>query len=110
MPLCIARLREGTSALGSFAETTIALTPCWVSVLMKGTCWAALASDGPTCLNFPPRSVAACWAPLAAVSKYGLLTALGRNAMSSGLLLPLELPEALPPPDELSSPPHAATA
>src|SRR5450631_4193811 len=50
---------------------------------MNGTWAAPVAVDGPTCLNCPPNSPAACIAPVAAVSKYGLLTCLGRNATLS---------------------------
>src|SRR2546429_11224 len=50
---------------------------------MNGTCAAPVASDGPTCLNWPPSSAAAFFAPFAAVSKYGLLTAFGKKATFS---------------------------
>src|SRR5712692_4935430 len=60
---------------------TMAPTCCWVRLVMKGTCAAALAEDGPTCLNCPLRVVAASCPPLAAVSKYGLLICLGTNTI-----------------------------
>src|ERR1700674_1914207 len=95
MPAAIAALRAGAIALGSSAETTMALTFCWVSVWMKGTWAAPVASEGPTCLNVPLSAVAASCPPDAATSKYGLLTAFGRKAMLSvtvavpdGVLLP----------------------
>src|SRR5215211_184345 len=46
---------------------------------MNGICSAAVAFCEPICLNWPPSSVAAFWAPSAAASKYGLLIALGMN-------------------------------
>src|SRR5207247_11387908 len=83
----MACLSAGASALGSLAETTMALTCCAVRLLIQVTWSDALAVDGPTCLNDPFSAVAACIAPLAAVSKYGLLMALGRNTILS--LLPV---------------------
>src|SRR5579875_3241644 len=106
MPCAIACLSAGASAVGSLAETTMALTCCAVRLLMNVTWSAALAVDGPTCLKEPFSSLAACCAPLAAVSKYGLLMALGRNTMlrflplAAGVLplLPLLPLLLLPPP------------
>src|SRR5260370_7169564 len=92
-------LRGGATALGSSPEMTMAPTCCWVRLVMNGTLAAALAEDGPTCLNCPLRAVAASCPPEAAVSKYGLLIALGRNTMLR--LLPVPLAEELPP-----TPPH----
>src|SRR5205823_13347964 len=95
IPCCIACLRAGDRALGSLAETTMAFTCCAVKLLIQVTWSDALAVDGPTCLNDPFSAVAACFAPLAAVSKYGLLMALGRNTILSvfppllGVLPPL---------------------
>src|SRR6516162_7271205 len=88
---------------------TMAPTCCSVSVVMKGTCAAAFAEDGPTCWNCPLRAVAASLPPEAAVSKYGLLICLGRKAIVSELLeldvafgvLPVE--ELLPPPPQEAS-------
>src|SRR5947209_7851038 len=97
MPCAIACFREGATALGSSPEMTIAPTCCSVRVVINGTCAAALAEDGPTCLNCPLRSFAAFCPPEAAVSKYGLLICLGRNTMLR-LLPELEAPvEGLPP-------------
>src|SRR5205823_1643257 len=103
IPCCIACLRAGDRALGSLAETTMAFTCCAVKLLIQVTWSDALAVDGPTCLNDPFSAVAACFAPLAAVSKYGLLMALGRNAILSvfppllGVLPPLLVLVLLPP-------------
>src|SRR5579859_547596 len=103
----MACLRAGATALGSSPEMTIAPTCCSVRLVMNGTCAAALAEDGPTCLNCPLREVAASWPPLAAVSKYGLLICLGTKTMLR--LPPLLLvavgvlpPVVLPPPQATS--------
>src|SRR5712671_2307576 len=92
----MACFRDGATALGSSPEITMAPTCCWVRLVMNGTCAAALAEDGPTCLNCPLRSLAACCPPEAAVSKYGLLTCLGTNTMLRLLLEPVPLVEVLP--------------
>src|SRR6187397_609860 len=110
MPVAMARLSAGTSAFGSLADTAMAPTRWLVSVLMNGTWAGAEASDGPTCLNLPPSAAAAFLPPLAAVSKYGLLTAFGRKATLGGFLLALPDDELLLLLDEPLSPPHAATA
>jgi hypothetical protein len=89
-------------ALGSLAETTSALVPCWAAVLMNGTCASGLAASGPTSLNVPPNSVTASLPPLSLVSKYGLPRFFGRNVT---LILSLDPPLPLEPP--LSDPPHA---
>src|SRR5436190_18798239 len=86
MPELIAFLSAGTTAFGSFAEIAIALTFCVVSVLMYDTCEEAVASDGPTRLNFSPSEVTACLPPLSEIVKYGLLICLGRNAIVSPFL------------------------
>src|SRR5947209_4621672 len=99
----MACLSAGASAVGSLAETTMAFTCCAVRLLIKVTWSAALAVDGPTCLNDPFSSVAAFIPPLAAVSKYGLLMALGRKTTLR--LFPLL---ELPPPVVLEPPPQAA--
>src|SRR5205814_1506736 len=99
MPWDIARLSDGTTALGSLAEMAIALTRCEVSVLMYDTCDDALASDGPTRLPCSPSCLSAVSPPLSEIVKYGLLTCLGRNAIFSPFLI-----EALAlacPPDAL---------
>src|SRR5579884_3823848 len=107
MPCAIACLSAGATALGSSPEMTMAPTCCSVSVVINGTCAAALAEDGPTCLNCPFRSFAAFCPPAAAVSKYGLLICLGKNTMLR-LLPELEPPvEGLPP--VLPPPPQAAS-
>src|SRR5947209_19439182 len=85
---------DGATALGSSPDITMAPTCCWVRLVMNGTCAAALAEDGPTCLNCPLRSLAACCPPEAAVSKYGLLICLGRNTTLR--LLPVPVVEVLP--------------
>jgi hypothetical protein len=48
---------------------------------MNGICSAAVAFCEPICLNWPPSSVAAFCAPVAAASKYGLLIAFGMKTM-----------------------------
>src|SRR5258708_11764531 len=95
----MACLSAGANALGSLAETTMALTCCVVRVLIQVTCSDALALDGPTCLNDPFNVLAACIPPLAAVSKYGLLMDLGRNTILRLLpLLGVPVPVLLLPP------------
>src|SRR5450432_553371 len=90
----MACLSAGARALGSLAETTMAFTCCVVRVLIQVTWSDALAVDGPTCLNDPLRALEASVPPLAAVSKYGLLMALGRKTMLR--LLPLLLGVPVP--------------
>src|SRR5437868_10478927 len=102
----MACFRDGATALGSSPDITMAPTCCWVRLVMNGTCAAALAEDGPTCLNCPFRSLAACCPPVAAVSKYGLLTCLGTNTMLRLLPVPLV---GVPPP-VLVVPPQAASS
>src|SRR6266487_823303 len=53
----MACFNAGASALGSLAETTMALTCCAVRLLIQVTWSDALAEDGPTCLNDPLRAV-----------------------------------------------------
>src|SRR5712691_7252226 len=101
----MACFRDGATALGSSPEMTMAPTCCWVRLVMNGTCAAALAEDGPTCLNGPLRSLAASCPPDAAVSKYGLLICLGKNTMLR--LLPV-LVGVLPPVPVV--PPQAASS
>src|SRR5262245_7022025 len=48
---------------------------------MNGIWAAGFESVAPICLNWPPSSVAAFCAPVAAASKYGLLTAFGMKTM-----------------------------
>src|SRR5438105_10367577 len=91
----MACFRDGATALGSSPEMTMAPTCCWVRFVMNGTWAAALAEDGPTCLNCPLSSLEASWPPEAAVSKYGLLICLGTNTMLRLLPVPLV---GVPPP------------
>src|SRR5438874_9992874 len=104
----MACFRDGATALGSSPEMTMAPTCCWVRLVMKGTCAAALAEDGPTCLNCPLRDVAASLPPEAAVSKYGLLICLGTNTMLR--LLPVPLGGVPPPVLVVLPPPQAASS
>src|ERR1700694_3771819 len=103
----MACFRDGATALGSSPEMTMAPTCCWVRLVMNGTWAAALAVDGPTCLNCPLRSLAASCPPEAAVSKYGLLTCLGTNTMLRLLLVPLV---GVPPPVLVVPPPPQAAS
>ena len=50
MPADMACLRASQGADGSSEEMMIALVPCWVAVLMNGTCPSGVASCGPTCV------------------------------------------------------------
>jgi len=68
-PAFSARFRAGATALGSLPAIARDCTFWPVALLMKGICAAAVPCDGPTCLNFPFSSPAACFAPLAAASK-----------------------------------------
>src|SRR5436305_15304757 len=86
---------DGATAFGSSPDMMMAPTGCWVRLVMNDTCAAALAADGPTCLNCPLRSLAACCPPEAAVSKYELLTCFGTNTMLRLLPVPLV---GVPPP------------
>src|SRR5216683_7729434 len=100
----MACFKAGATALGSSPEMTIALTCCSVRVVINGTWAAALALVGPTCLKLPFESLAAFCPPVAAVSKYGLLIALGKKAMFSAVALAVGvLPAVLPPPQAVSS-------
>ncbi len=69
VPASRASLSASQMALGSLAETTSALTPCWAAVLMYCTCASGLASCGPTSSNVPPNSSTAFLPPASLVSK-----------------------------------------
>src|SRR3954453_21200089 len=89
MPCARALLSAGTTALGSLALITIASCFCVVSVLMYDTCDDAVASDGPTRLNSPPKAFVASSPPLSEIVKYGLLICLGRKPIfRPGLIFP----------------------
>ena len=88
-------------ALGSLADTTSALVPCWAAVLMNGTCASGLAWSGPTSLKVPPNSSTAVLPPLSLVSKYGLPRFLGRNVTE---MSPPDPPEPPEPPSALEPP------
>src|SRR6478736_3727251 len=71
MPASRASLRASQMASGSFAETTMPPTPCWVSVLMKLTWASGAASVGPTSAKVPPNSSTAALPPFDEVSTLG---------------------------------------
>ena len=64
-------------AVASSAETMIALRLLRGRGLDERHLLGRVSALGPTWVTVPPRSVAACCAPLKATSKYGLLICLG---------------------------------
>jgi hypothetical protein len=96
----------------SLADTTITSVCCCDSVLMYDTCADGDASDGPVSLYVPLNSSTATLPPLLSeVSKYGLLTCLGRKAtFRPSLMVPEVLPVPEPEPEPASVPESSAHA
>ena len=69
VPASRAALMESHRALGSLAEITSALMPCWAAVSMKLTWASGAAASGPTSANVPPNSSTAFLPPASLVSK-----------------------------------------